>query len=113
MFTFVLLLPYPPGHSGVGPLFELRVRREALPHDIGRVVLVPQFRTAFKQEVYDEELYASIQACEESTDAETRKNEKSFFEKLTFTSQRPSNFEPFITFKLNTTVSTFETFEFF
>lgn len=73
MFTFVLLLPYPPGHSGVGPLFELRVRREAVPHDIGRVILVPQLRTALKQEVYDEEFYASIQACEESTDAETRK----------------------------------------
>lgn len=87
VFTFVFLLPYPPGHGSVGPLFELRVRWEAIPHDIGRVVLVPQLRTALKQEVYDEELYASIQACEESTDVETRKEWKSFSEKLTFTSQ--------------------------
>lgn len=78
MFTFVLLLPYPPGHSGVGPLFELRVRREAVPHDIGRVVLVPQLRTALKQEVYDEELYASIQACEERQERNENPSLKSY-----------------------------------
>jgi len=54
--------PYPPQHGGVGPLFELRVRGEAVPHDEGRVVLVPQLRTALEQEVYDEELNAGVQA---------------------------------------------------
>ena len=54
--------PYPPGHRGVGPLFELRVCGKAVPHDERRVVLVPQLRTALKQEVYDEELDAGIQA---------------------------------------------------
>lgn len=58
----VFLLPYPSGHSGIGPLFELRVCGQAVPHDIRRVVLVAQLRTALKQEVYDEELYTSIQA---------------------------------------------------
>lgn len=57
--------PYPPRHGGVAPLFELGIRREAVPHDVRRVVLVPQLRTALKQEVYDEELYAPIQACED------------------------------------------------
>lgn len=55
--------PYPPRHGGVASLFELGIRREAVPHNVGRVVLVPQLRTALEQEVYDEELYAAIQAC--------------------------------------------------
>lgn len=53
---------YPSGHSGVGPLFELRVCGKAVPHDVGRVVLVPQLRTALEQEVYDEELDTGVQA---------------------------------------------------
>lgn len=57
--------PYPPRHSGVAPLFELGIRREAVPHDVRRVVLVPQLRTALEQEVYNEELYAAIQACKD------------------------------------------------
>lgn len=56
------LLPYPSGHSGIGPLFELRVCGEAVPHNVGCVVLVPQLWTTLKQEVYDEELYAGVQA---------------------------------------------------
>lgn len=59
---FVFLPPYPPRHSGVGPLFELRVRGKAVPHDVGRVVLVPQLRTALEQEIYDEELDTGVQA---------------------------------------------------
>ena len=55
-------LPYPSGHSGVGPLFELRICGKAVPHDVGCVVLVPQLWTALKQEVYDEELDTGIQA---------------------------------------------------
>lgn len=54
--------PYPPGHSGVGPLFKLRVCGKAVPHDVGCVVLVPQLWTALKQEVYDEELDTGVQA---------------------------------------------------
>lgn len=59
---YVFIPPYPSGHSGVGPLFELRVCGQAVPHDVGCVVLVPQLRTALKQEVYDEELDTGIQA---------------------------------------------------
>ncbi len=58
----MFLPPYPPRHSGVGPLFELRVCGKAVPHDVGRVVLVPQLWTALKQEVYDEEFDTGIQA---------------------------------------------------
>lgn len=59
---YVILAPYPSGHSSVGPLFELRVCGKAVPHDVGCVVLVPQLRTALKQEVYDEELDTGVQA---------------------------------------------------
>lgn len=62
VYMYVFLLPYPSGHSGIGPLFELRVCGKAVPHDVGCVILVPQLRTALKQEVYNEELYTSIQA---------------------------------------------------
>lgn len=58
-------LPYPPRHSGVGPLFELGVGGKAVPHDVGSVVFVPELRAALKQEVYDEELDAGVQACRE------------------------------------------------
>lgn len=54
--------PYPPRHSGVGPLLELRISRKAVPHDEGRVVLIPQLWTALEQEIYDEELDAGVQA---------------------------------------------------
>lgn len=60
-YMYVFLPPYPPRHSGVGPLFELGVCGKAVPHDVGRVVLVPQLRTALKQEVYDEELDTGVQ----------------------------------------------------
>lgn len=53
---------YPPRHGGVGPLFELGVRGEAVPHDVGGVVLVPQLWAALKQEVYDEEFDAAVEA---------------------------------------------------
>lgn len=66
---------YPPRHGGVAPLFELGVRREAVPHDVGRVVLVPQLRTALEQEVYDKELYAAVQAYEDRGQTQTRRRE--------------------------------------
>lgn len=59
------VLPYPPRQSGVAPLFELGIRWEAVPHNVRRVILVSQLWTALEQEVYDEELYAAIQACED------------------------------------------------
>lgn len=58
----VFLPSYPPRHSGVDPLFELRVCGEAVPHDVRGVVFIPQLRAALKQEVYDEEFDAAIQA---------------------------------------------------
>lgn len=73
----MFLLPYPPRHSGIGSLFELRVSRKAVPDDVGCVVLVPELWTAFKQEVYDEELDTGVQACRE----ENQQSEKAILEK--------------------------------
>lgn len=49
-----------------------------MPHDVRRVVLVPQLRTALEQEVYDEELDAAIQACEDRGGEVSRNEGKSF-----------------------------------
>lgn len=58
----VFLPSYPSRDGGVDPLFELRVCGEAVPHDVRGVVLVSQLRAALKQEVYDKEFDAAIQA---------------------------------------------------
>lgn len=80
----VCVASYPAGHGGVGPLLELRVSGEAVPHDVGRVILVPQLGAALEQEVYDEELDAGVQAWDEVKDGDKiRENKLSNWKTIT------------------------------
>lgn len=57
-------MSYPSGQGGTAALFKLGVCGQVIPHDVRRVVLVPQLGTALKQEVDDEEFDACVQPCQ-------------------------------------------------
>lgn len=54
---------HPAGRGGSGALLQLRVCGEALPDDVGGVVLGAQPRAAFEDEIDEEKLDPSVESC--------------------------------------------------